>query len=209
MRHLALAVVCSLFAAAARAADDPKPEDLLGKWELTETLAGIPKGALCDFQKGGKLVVRAEAGGAQKASEYRYELKGKALKFFSGDKSDTTEVVRLDRTELVCKDSDGTTAKFKRLPGLEDLLGKWELTEDAAGIPKGAIFDFQKDGKLVVAAQVDGEKKTFDFKYELKEKQIKFTIGEKSDTTEIIVLDRSELICKDKDGTTAKFKRAK
>jgi uncharacterized protein (TIGR03066 family) len=94
-------------------------------------------------------------------------------------------------------------------PKLEDLLGKWELTEVAAGIPKGAIFDFQKDGKLVVMFEMEGEKKTFDFKYELKERMLKLTIGDKSDTTEITSLDKTELVCKDKDGTTAKFKRAK
>jgi uncharacterized protein (TIGR03066 family) len=94
-------------------------------------------------------------------------------------------------------------------PKLEELLGKWELTEASAGIPKGAIFDFQKDGKLVVMAKVDGEDKTFDFKYELKEKDklLKFTVGDKSDTTEVVTLDKTDLVCKDKDGTTAKFKR--
>jgi uncharacterized protein (TIGR03066 family) len=94
-------------------------------------------------------------------------------------------------------------------PKLEDLLGKWELTADAAGIPKGSVFDFQKEGKLVVTAEVDGEKKTFDFKYALKEKLLTLTVGDKSDTTEVTKLDEKELVCKDKDGTTAKFKRVK
>src|SRR5262249_32921240 len=93
-------------------------------------------------------------------------------------------------------------------PKLEDLLGKWELTEAASGIPKGAGFDFQKDGKLVVSATGDGEKKTGTFKYKLKEKHLEITLGDKTDTMEVTSLDKKELVCKDKDGT-AKFKKAK
>ncbi len=37
-------------------------------------------------------------------------------------------------------------------PKLDDLLGSWELTAEVAGIPKGSVFDFQKDGKLVISA---------------------------------------------------------
>ncbi len=103
------------------------------------------------------------------------------------------------------------TATSAADPKLEDLLGKWELTEAAAGIPKGAVFDFQKDGKLVVTASINGEKKTFDFKYELKAKEntLVFAIENKTDTTQIVTLSKDELVCKDKDGTTAKFKRVK
>jgi uncharacterized protein (TIGR03066 family) len=94
-------------------------------------------------------------------------------------------------------------------PKVEDLLGKWELTEASAGIPKGATFDFKKDGKLVVVADVKGEKKSFEFKYELTKSTLKFTVGDRTDTTEIVTLDKTDLVCKDKDGTTAKFKRVK
>src|SRR5262245_21858567 len=96
-------------------------------------------------------------------------------------------------------------------PKLDDLLGKWELTEEAAGIPKGSIFEFQKDGKLALTVEINGKKEMLKFDYELKakEKLIAFTINGKTDTTEIIKLDKTDLVCKDKDGTTAKFKRAK
>jgi uncharacterized protein (TIGR03066 family) len=96
-------------------------------------------------------------------------------------------------------------------PKLEDLLGKWELTEEAAKIPKGSTFDFQQGGKLVITATVNNEKKTFDFKYELKpkEKLLAFTVNGKTDTTAIVTLTKDELVCKDNDGTMAKFKRVK
>lgn len=92
----------------------------------------------------------------------------------------------------------------------EDLLGKWELTEDVAKLPKGSIFEFQKDGKLVIAADIGG-KKTFEFKYELKakEKRLSFIIGDKTETTAIVTLNDKELVCQDKDGTSPKFKRVK
>jgi uncharacterized protein (TIGR03066 family) len=94
---------------------------------------------------------------------------------------------------------------------LEDLLGKWVLTEAAAGIPKGSTFEFKKDGKLEVVAEIGGKKQTFEFKYELrgKDKVLAFTINGKTDTTAILSLDKDELVCKDADGTTAKFKRSK
>ena len=47
-------------------------------------------------------------------------------------------------------------------PDPADLLGKWELTEEAAGIPKGTIFDFRKDGKLFITAEVKGKKDTIE-----------------------------------------------
>jgi uncharacterized protein (TIGR03066 family) len=94
-------------------------------------------------------------------------------------------------------------------PKLDELLGKWELTDAAAGIPKGSTFDFHKDGKLVIVATIDGQKKSFNFQYKLKDKLLEFTVGDKTDTTEISSLNKLELVCKDKDGTTAKFKRAK
>jgi uncharacterized protein (TIGR03066 family) len=96
-------------------------------------------------------------------------------------------------------------------PQLEDLLGRWQLTEAAARIPKGAILDFQKDGKLVVTAEVGGETKTFDFKYELVERRIKFAVGDRADTTDVVTLSKTELVCQDNDkaGTVARFKRLK
>jgi uncharacterized protein (TIGR03066 family) len=93
----------------------------------------------------------------------------------------------------------------------EDLLGKWELTEEAAKLPKGTVFDFQPGGKLVVTTTVGGEKKTLGCKYELKpkEKRLAFTIGEKTDTTAVLTLNDQELVCQDNDGTTPKFRRVK
>jgi uncharacterized protein (TIGR03066 family) len=112
VRALFLAVAVAIIApTAARAADD----DILGKWELTEEAAGIPKGSTFEFKKDGTLVVTATVGGMEKEFKFKYELKGKVLKIVIGDKADTTEVTKLTATELVCKDADGTTAKFKKV----------------------------------------------------------------------------------------------
>ena len=110
VRALFLAVAVAILApTVARAADD----DILGKWELTEEAAGIPKGSTFEFKKDGTLIVTATVGGMEKEFKFKYELKGKVLKIVIGDKADTTEVTKLTDKELVCKDADGTTAKFK------------------------------------------------------------------------------------------------
>ena len=88
-RYLGLAVVCLVFAPVFAPAADPKPEDLLGKWELTEAVAGIPKAAVFDFQKEGKLVVTADVDGAKKTFDMKYELKGATLRLTVGEKTDS------------------------------------------------------------------------------------------------------------------------
>jgi uncharacterized protein (TIGR03066 family) len=111
MRSLAALPAAFLLLASSALAADPDPNDLLGKWELTAAAAGMPAGTAFDFQKGGKLQVVVE----KKTIDFVYELKGKVLRFESADKkSDTTEVVTLNKTELVCKDANGTVARFKR-----------------------------------------------------------------------------------------------
>jgi uncharacterized protein (TIGR03066 family) len=203
-RALCITAICLFFSPAFATAADPKVEDLLGKWELTAEAAGIPKGATFDFRKGGKLIVTAKVGDEEKVFDFGFDIKGKLLELEVGGKKDTTGIEKLTETELVCKDNDGTTAKFKRV---SYLLGKWELTAEAAGIPKGAIFDFQKDGKLIVTATIGGEKKTFNFEFNEKGKTLEIIIEGKKDTTGIEKLNHEELVCKDNDGTMAKFKR--
>jgi uncharacterized protein (TIGR03066 family) len=92
----------------------------------------------------------------------------------------------------------------------EDLLGKWELTEASAGMPKGTIWDFQKGGALVVSAKINDKSVTVNIKYELKDKILHLELdGGKKDTTGLEKLTKTELVFKDRDGTLAKFKRAK
>lgn len=94
---------------------------------------------------------------------------------------------------------------------LDDLLGKWELTEEIAKLPKGSTFDFQKDGKLVVSAEVGGERRMFEFRYELKSKErvMAFTVGGTTQATVVATLDSMNLVLQDKDGTSPRFKRVK
>src|SRR5262249_37335811 len=60
-------------------------------------------------------------------------------------------------------------------PKVDDILGKWELTAEAAGIPKGSTFDFRKGGKLFVTATVEGKEQTFEFGYDIKGKLLSFS----------------------------------
>src|SRR5262249_34841996 len=87
----------------------------------------------------------------------------------------------------------------------EKIHGKWELTEAVAGMPAGTIWDFRKDGRLVVSV---GER-SHTFTYSVEGSMIKLKIGEKKDETKITTLTDTELVCRDADGTTAKFKKVK
>ena len=91
----------------------------------------------------------------------------------------------------------------------EDLIAKWELTEAAAGMPAGTIWEFKKGGILGVIAQANGKEIKLEFKYELKEKILHLDVNGKKDTTGLQKLTKEELVLKDNDGTMAKFKKIK
>src|SRR6478735_5805112 len=106
MKHaLWIATVCLFFAPNLARAADPQVEDILGKWELTEDAAGIPKGSTFEFKKGGKLLVTATVGGEEKTFDFGFGIKGKLLEIEIKGKKDTTGIEKLTATELVCKDN--------------------------------------------------------------------------------------------------------
>jgi len=117
-----------LFASSAALADDPNPDDVIGKWELTEPAAQLPKGSVFDFQKGGKLLVTVALKGDKKSVEFGWSLKKSTMTLeLPTKKSDTTEVTKLTKSELEFKDANGTVAKFKRQ---EEAKGNKEKEKD-------------------------------------------------------------------------------
>jgi hypothetical protein len=92
-----------------------------------------------------------------------------------------------------------------RAAELDDLLGKWELSEAALGMPAGAVWDFRKGGELQVAVK----DKSLGLKYELKGKYLVLEVKGQKDVTQIISLSRTDLVLKDNDGGTLKLKKAK
>lgn len=98
-----------------------------------------------------------------------------------------------------------TLSSGARADDLDDLLGKWELSEAALGMPAGAVWDFRKDGDLQVAVK----DKSLALKYELKNKYLLLEIKGIKDATQIVTLNKTDLVLKDNDGATFKLKRAK
>ncbi len=92
-----------------------------------------------------------------------------------------------------------------RADDLDDLLGKWELSEAALGMPAGAVWDFRKGGELQVAVK----DKSLALKYELTNKYLLLEIKGIKDSTQIVTLNKTDLVLKDNDGATFKLKRAK
>src|SRR5262249_50644180 len=87
----------------------------------------------------------------------------------------------------------------------EKLYGKWELQEPVAGMPAGTIWEFRKDGKMIAYARG----RTIEFGFSVSGDVLEIQLGAKKDTTRLVTLTDAELVCRDRDGTTAKFKRAK
>jgi len=87
----------------------------------------------------------------------------------------------------------------------DELLGKWELSEAALGMPAGAIWDFQKRGDLRLSVK----DKSLDVKYEMKDKYLLLEIKGVKDATLVVSLTKTDLVLKDNDGVMVKFKRAK
>ena len=102
-------IVAWLLAVPARADD---PDELLGKWELSEAALGMPAGAIWDFRKGGDLLVAVK----DKSLAFKYERKGTALILEIKGQKDITEIMSLTKTTLFLKDNDGVAFKFKKGP---------------------------------------------------------------------------------------------
>ena len=85
------------------------------------------------------------------------------------------------------------------------LVGKWEVTKAAeGGAPKGTIVELTKDGKLIVTAEIAGEKKEFKGTYKVDGDKLKTEIDiegtTQKDEDTIKTLTDDKLVIVDKDG---------
>src|SRR5262249_5399585 len=103
---LAVVAVALAGGTTAMAADKDK---IVGTWELTKEVAGMPQGTTWEFRGDGKLLVEAKG----KMVEFNYQVIGKIVHIEFLGKKDTTGIQQLDDNDLVLKDKDGTTAIFK------------------------------------------------------------------------------------------------
>ena len=85
------------------------------------------------------------------------------------------------------------------------LVGKWEVTKAAeGGAPKGTIVELTKDGKLIVMAEISGEKKEYKGTYKVDGDKLKTEIEiegtTQKDEDTIKTLTDDKLVIVDKDG---------
>jgi uncharacterized protein (TIGR03066 family) len=91
----------------------------------------------------------------------------------------------------------------------EKLVGVWEVTKSASGIPAGAVFEFTKDGKLKISFKADGKDVNVEGTYTVDGDTISSAgpKGEKPDKNKIKKLTDTELITEDEKGKVDEFKK--
>ncbi len=102
-------------------------------------------------------------------------------------------------------------------PTAEKLVGVWKLAKSSIPLPDSVnvTIEFKKEGKLAVAYEEKGEKKTAEGTWKLDGQKLKITLKrpgkstDKTDTVEITKLTDQELVTDDKSGKVDEFKRVR
>jgi uncharacterized protein (TIGR03066 family) len=120
MRTLLGAAMVLATACGVTAADDKiDAKKLVGTWEPKEAKKG--EDMKMEFTKDGKLILTANANGAQLKAEGTYKLEGNKLsfkmKFGDATQEDTVTITKLTDDELEGKDKDGKSEAYKRVKG--------------------------------------------------------------------------------------------
>jgi uncharacterized protein (TIGR03066 family) len=96
------------------------------------------------------------------------------------------------------------------------LVGKWELTktDDATGVPKGAIVEFTKDNKLNLMAEVGGQKLDISGTYKVDGDKLTVKMkgpdgSENEETDTITELTDTKLVLTDKDKKVTELTKKK
>ena len=98
------------------------------------------------------------------------------------------------------------------------LIGTWEVAKfkgkdpKAKGPPPGMTFEFTKDGKIILAAEVGGEMRKFEGTYKVEGKSFKMTMKrgdmEHTETVKVVKADDKELVLRgEKDGNELTLKK--
>lgn len=85
------------------------------------------------------------------------------------------------------------------------IVGKWELTKvEEGGLPKGTIVDFDKDGKVKVAAKVGDQDLVLEGTYKVEGESLMLTMKmgeeERKQTVTILKLDDKVMHTKNEAG---------
>ena len=93
------------------------------------------------------------------------------------------------------------------------IVGKWEITKSDSDAPVGAVVEFAKDGKLIVAAKIEGTELKLEGTYKVEKDKLvtKLKVGDMTieDTDTITKLTDDALEIQDKDKKLTVLKRKK
>ncbi len=100
-------------------------------------------------------------------------------------------------------------AQKKEMTNKEKIVGRWETTK-ATTVPKGAVLEFTKDGKLKITASVNGKEISLEGTYAIDGDKIN-TVGPKGEkeSMKIKKLTETELAVEDEKGKVDEFKKLK
>lgn len=96
----------------------------------------------------------------------------------------------------------------------DKIIGIWEITKGGGDVPKDATFEFTKDGKIKMTANINGKPIKMEAAYSISGNKLK-TIhsapgGKKMEETDTIEkLTDTEMILKDAKGKVVEFKKKK
>ena len=114
----ALAVAC-LIGPAARADDKDYAKKIVGKWEVTKADEGtIPKGAIVEFTKDGKIHIFEKAGDKEMMFGGTYKLDGDkfmvTIKIGDDEHSNTITITKMTDTEMHTKNEEGKVVELTK-----------------------------------------------------------------------------------------------
>ena len=94
------------------------------------------------------------------------------------------------------------------------IVGKWEVSKaDEGTVPKGAVIEFTKDGKVKATAKKDDAEATFDGTYKLDGKTITLVmkLGDTEKTNKVTIekLSDTEMSVEGDDGKKVEFTKKK
>jgi len=108
---------------------------------------------------------------------------------------------------LACNAPVAEQKEKKELSNKDKLIGAWELTKAGNGFSPGAIFEFTKDGKLIIT--LAGDKDSMVGSYSVDGDTITRPEGQDPYKKTIKKLTETELVTEDESGQVDEFKRKK
>ena len=117
LKLLAVAAVVCLLSTGARADEKDYPKLIVGKWEVTAAEEGVPKGAIIEFTKDGKLKMTGKKDDMEISREGTYKLDGSKLTVTTegeGAKTTTITITKLTDSEMTIESEEGKKVEMKK-----------------------------------------------------------------------------------------------